>query len=117
MRPPVPPVFDDLVGAETAALVAANWELLVLFPLASAFLLWLLRYETGIPIRIGVLLIPPLTAVGFGVAFWIHVGVGVTVLQALGILCAALIPVLVAFDVVFSGRNSPIRQGPPSRRG
>ena len=117
MRPSVPPALERLVGAETAALVAANWELLVLFPAACAFLLWLLRYETGIPIKIGVLLIPPLTAVGFGIAFWIHVGIGVTVLQALGILCTALIPVLIAFNVVFSGRHSPIRQGPPSRRG
>jgi hypothetical protein len=117
MRPPVPPVLEKLVGAEAAALAAANWELFVLFPVASAVLLWILRYETGIPIKIGVLLIPPLTAIGFGVAFWIHVDTGVTVLQALGILCAALIPVLVAFDVIVGGRRSPIRQGPPSRRG
>ena len=117
MRPSVPPALDRLAGSEAAALAAANWELVVLFPLASAFLLWLLRHETGIPIKVGALLIPPLTAMGFGIAFWIHVGVGVTVLQALGILCAALIPVLVAFDLLVSGRRSPMQQGPPSRRG
>ena len=117
MRPPVPSALDRLVGSEAAALAAANWELVVLFPLASAFLLWLLRHETGIPIRVGALLIPPLTAAGFAIAFWVYVGVGVTVLQALGILCAALIPVIVAFDLFVSGRSSPIRRGPPSRRG
>jgi hypothetical protein len=113
MRPPTPPGLDRLVGAEAAA----NWELVVLFPAASAVLLCVFRYETGIPIKVGVLVIPPLTAVGVGIAFWIHAGVGVAVLQALGILCAALIPVLVAFDVIVGGRRSPVRPGPPSRRG
>ncbi len=117
MSPPIPPGLDKLVGTEAAALAAANWELVVLFPVTSAFLLWVLRYETGIPIKIGGLVIPPLTAVGFGIAFWIHAGIGVTVLQALGILCAALIPVLVAFDIIVGGRRSPVRPGPPSRRG
>jgi hypothetical protein len=114
---PRPSALDGLVPPGVVAVALANWELAVLFPLTSAFLVWLLRYETGIPLRIGVLLVPPVTAAGFGVAFWIHVGVGVTVLQALGVLCAALVPVLVAFDAVFSGRRSPLRSGPPSRRG
>jgi hypothetical protein len=114
---PRPSALDGLVPPGTVALALANWELVVLFPLASAFLVWLLRYETGIPLKIGVLLVPPVTATGFGVAFWVHVGVGVTVLQALGALCALLVPVLFAFDAVFSGRSSALRSGPPSRRG
>ncbi|ESS06601.1 MAG: hypothetical protein A07HB70_01322 [uncultured archaeon A07HB70] len=104
------------VPSDVAALVAANAELVLLFPVACAGLLWLLRYETGVPLKIGAMFVPPVTTVGFGAAFWIHLDVGVTVLQALGILCAALVPVLVVFDLVFT-RQSPVRQGPPSRRG
>jgi apolipoprotein N-acyltransferase len=117
MRPPVPPVVERALGSELAALVAANWELIALFPVACLFLVWLLRHETGVPAAIGALIMPPVVGVGFFVAFWIHVGLQITVLQALGVLCAALVPLLVAFDLAFTGRRSPVRQGPPSRRG
>jgi hypothetical protein len=100
-----------------ADLAVANWELAVLYPIATLFLLCLYRHETGIPVAIGALLVPPVTVLGFALAYWIHVRLAVTMLQALGGLCAALVPLLLLYDALVTGRRSPSRPGPPSRDG
>ncbi|MFB6160410.1 MAG: hypothetical protein ABEJ61_04435 [Haloferacaceae archaeon] len=73
--------------------------------------------ETGIPVGIGALLVPPVTVTGFALAYWVHVRLSITMLQALGWLCAALVPLLLLYDVLFTSRRSPSRPGPPSGDG
>ncbi|MFC6724946.1 hypothetical protein ACFQE1_11295 [Halobium palmae] len=74
------------------------------------FLLVVLRYELGVPMIVGVLVVPPLEAAGFGLAYLLHWRLGVPILHSIGLLAVLLVVLTGGYEFWQAGRKTQIKR-------
>lgn len=65
----------------------------------ALLLLGVFKAEFGFPVRVGVLLVPPIVAGGFGIAWAVHYRFEVSMLQAFGVLALGLFVLTVVYEL------------------
>lgn len=65
------------------------------------------RYELGFPLRVGVLVVPPITLIGFGSALAVQHYTGLRGFQSVGVLAAFLFLLVVVFELLPSHLKRP----------
>ncbi|MFC4358212.1 hypothetical protein ACFO0N_09660 [Halobium salinum] len=74
------------------------------------FMLLVLRYELGVPMLVGVLVVPPLEVAGFGLAYLLHWRLGVPILHSVGLLAVTLIVLTAGYEFWQTGRKANIKR-------
>jgi hypothetical protein len=67
---------------------------------AAVLVMWLLHYETQLPLFISVLFVPPVMAAGFGLAVYLHVEFSLAMVQSAGILAALMVPAALLYELI-----------------
>lgn len=65
----------------------------------AVLLLGVFKAEFGFPVRVGVLLVPPIVGGGFGIAWAVHYRFEVSMLQAFGVLALGLFVLTLLYEL------------------